>query len=347
MASKGSESGNKDIHMHQASVNGMTAGSNSVLVVGGGVVGCLVALKAAQAGVDVDIIERLPATSDAPRACGYFGAVQHFLNEIGMYELIRDEGFMTRGLCWRTPPKDDGQGGKILGDVIATQPLCAPNDTVLEPGAGLLNLPQANLNKLLLREALKTGHVRIHFNTELVSISRNTGEGVTAVARDAETGAEKQYGAKYLVGTDGSHSATRKALGLPFPGHTWPEHLIATNVLVKNIEETPFHTHFVMDHKYFSISTPLEDPVVGKTTLWRWTLACDPDDTQSDKELLSDQNIYKHYERNMPGPRPLKVQIEARAIYKTHQRLVPTMRRGNCLLAGDAAHCNHVRLPHS
>lgn len=339
--------------IHQNHVEGQEFASHAagslkpIIVVGGGVVGCLTALKLAQAGIDVDIIEILPAPSKAPRACGYFAAVQQFLNELGVYKLIRDQGFMTRGLAWRNLPKGDGQGGKVLGDIVATLPLCARNDTVFEPGAGLLNLPQAPLNKLLLNEALKTGHVQVHFNTELVSIPENDTAGVTVVARDTNTGERKTYMAKYLVGTDGAHSATRKALGLSYPGHTWPERLIATDVLMKNVEDPYFHTHFAMDSKYFSISTPLADPVVGETTLWRFTLAADPHDTRTDDELLSDENIFSHYERNMPGPRPLQVQIQARAVYRTHQRLAPTMRRGNCLLAGDAAHCNHVSKPPS
>ncbi|KIX10187.1 uncharacterized protein Z518_01268 [Rhinocladiella mackenziei CBS 650.93] len=335
-------SGMNGRHVNGKSVDNASPGSfKRVLVVGGGPVGCLAALKLGQAGIDVDIIEKLPATSDAPRACGYFGAVHFFLNEIGMYKLIREQGFMTRGLVWRTMPKDDGKGGKTLGDVIGVQPLCAPDDTVLDVGSGLLNLPQADINKLFLHEALKTGHVRIYFRTELVSILQNTKDGVAILIRDVETGAEKQYQATYLVGADGAHSMARKALGLSFPGHTWPERIIATDVLVKNEPAPIFHTHFVMDRTYYSIATPLEDPVPGKTTLWRYSLASDPNDSRTDEELMSNSNIMSAYERNMHGPRPLQAQIQARAIYRIHQRLVSTMRKGNCLLAGDAAHLNN------
>ncbi|KIW98434.1 uncharacterized protein Z519_00094 [Cladophialophora bantiana CBS 173.52] len=321
-----------------------TRASKAVLIVGGGVVGCLTALKLGQAGVDVDIIEKLPETSNAPRACGYFGAVHHMLNDIGMYNLIRAEGFMTRGLSFRKPPKDDdeGRGGKVLGDIVANLPLCAPNDDLTEPGSALLNLPQAQLNILFLREALKTGHVQIHFNNELTHIKSNDDSGVTVLTYNPISGAQRQFEAKYAVAADGAHSTARKALGLPYPGHTWPERLIATNVMVQNIEETPMHTHFVMHPTFFSISTPLQEPVMGEKTLWRWTLAADPElEKCSDEELLTDEVIYAHYARCMPGPRPLDVDIVARSVYKTHQRLVPTMRKGNVLLAGDAAHCNH------
>ena len=250
---------------------------------------------------------------------------------------------MTRGLQWRKKPTDDGKGGKKFGDTIAIQPLSAPGDTTFEVGTGLLNLPQADLNKLFLREALKTNHVRIHFNTELVSILANENTaGVTVQVRNTETNIERELHATYLVGADGSHSVTRKALGLPFPGHTWPERLIATNVMVHNEFDPMWHTLFVIDPVHYTIATPREDPVTGTTTLWRYTIASAPDDTREDNELLSDENIIGLYENAMAGPRPLQVEIKARTTYKIHQRLVPTMQRGNCLLAGDAAHVNCV-----
>ncbi|KAK4941298.1 hypothetical protein LTR10_018708 [Elasticomyces elasticus] len=313
-----------------------------ILIVGAGAVGCLTAFKLGRAGIDVTVIECLPATSDSPRACGYYGPIQPILNELGLYELIRKEGFMTKGLCWRKKPKDDGKGGKVLGEMIAFQPLSAPDDTTYDVGNGLLNLPQADLNKLLLRAALGTGHVQVHFNTELVSILGNSDEnGVIARVRDVATATERDLRTRYLVGADGARSVTRKSLGLPFPGHTWPERLIATNVVIKNELDPTWHTHYVLDRVHYTIATPLEDPVVGESTLWRYTIAAAPDDTRTDDELITDENILRRYEDVIAGPRPLQVRIQARATYRIHQRLAPTMRRGNCLLVGDAAHINN------
>lgn len=317
--------------------------NSTVLVVGGAVVGFFTALKLGQAGIDVTVIERLSETNDSPRACGYYGAAQVFMDEVGMYELVRKEGFMTRGLCWRKRPVDDGKGGKKLGDVLARQPLCAPDEVKFEVGVGQLNLPQADLNRIVLREALNTGHVKLHFNTELVSILQNSeDDGVIVLVRDVQTNVERKLSATYLVGADGAKSVTRKALGLAFAGHTWPERLIATNVLVKNDILVDLPTWYTMDRVNYTITTPLEEPVLGKTTLWRYTIAADPADTRTDEELISDENILGHYETVMAGPRPLRVQIKARSTYRIHQRLAPTLRRANCLLAGDAAHVNNV-----
>ncbi|EXJ70435.1 uncharacterized protein A1O5_06503 [Cladophialophora psammophila CBS 110553] len=317
----------------------------TVLIIGAGVVGCLTAIKLAQAGIDVQIVERLLETSEAPRACGYFGAVQGFLDELGLYTLIRDQGFMTRGLCWRGLPKDnDSKDGKRFGDIVAVQPLCAPDDTSFPVGSGLLNLTQGQLNKLFVHQALQTGRVRVNFGAEFVSILENSEEnGVTVLARDVDTGVERQYRGKYCIGADGAHSNLRKALGLPFPGHQWPERLLATNVRVPNVEDPVWHTYYYMAEKYWGVATPLEEPVLGEKTLWRYAIAVPPEVTKADDELLSDEYILGIYESRLPGPRPLQAQIEARVLYRIHQRLAPTLRKGNCLLAGDAAHvCNPV-----
>ncbi|KAL2426642.1 hypothetical protein ABEF95_011154 [Exophiala dermatitidis] len=317
-----------DSHVPQANGDGANPSDSKekpVFVIGGGVVGLPAAYHLAEAGVEVEVIEKLSEPPDDPRACGYHAPVQLYLHKIGLYKLIREEGFMVRGMLWRTLPKDNGKDGKRLGDILASQPLAAPDDMELEPGSGILNLTQGKLNRLLLREVLKSG--------------------VTVLTRDTKTGEEKRYRARYAVGADGAHSAVRKGLGLPFPGHTWPERLLATNVMFKN-EAVPFPTHFLLDRKHWSVCMPLEDPLVGQTTLWRWTMAEDPESGWSDDELTSDEYIYKLYERTMPGPRPLEVEIKWRTLYKIHQRLAPTMRKRNILLAGDAAHiCNPIGAP--
>ncbi|PVH72197.1 FAD/NAD(P)-binding domain-containing protein [Cadophora sp. DSE1049] len=72
-----------------------------------------------------------------------------------------------------------------------------------------------------------------------------------------------------------------------------------------------------------------------------YAIGLDAAETRSDEELLKEENIMAGYDYLMPGPRPIKCEIEAKAVYYIHQRLASTIRRGRVLLAGDAAHiCN-------
>ncbi|KAJ5936837.1 hypothetical protein N7466_003287 [Penicillium verhagenii] len=313
----------------------MTKDKLPVLVVGAGPVGCFTAYRLGKAGIPVRIFEKESTIPSNPRAVGYYGATQVVFQESGLYDLIRAEGFMTAGLCWRTLPIDDGKGGKRLGDVIAAQPLCDPKDPVKGCPSGLLNLRQSQLTNLLLQEALKTGYVTIQFNSELSSIQQEDGK----VTIDFEDKDLPSAAGCYLVGADGGRSKTRQLVGMPCLGHTWPERLISTDVVLGNYVDPVFHTCFIIGTKNYTIMTPLTEPVLGEKSLWR--CAIPPEDERSDEELLHDDVIQGFYDEVVSGPRPLSTEISAKAIYRIHQRLVPSMRKGRCVLAGDAAHMNN------
>ncbi|KAJ5693117.1 hypothetical protein N7462_002540 [Penicillium macrosclerotiorum] len=316
----------------------MTKDQPPVLVIGAGPVGCFIAYRLGKAGIPVRIFEKESAIPYSPRAVGYYGATQVAFQDCELYDLVRAEGFMTAGLCWRTLPINDDRGGKRLGDMIAAQPLCDPDDPAKACPSGLLNLRQSELTKLVLQEALKTGNVRVQFNSELSSITE-TENGVTI---DFENKELPLVTGCYLVGADGGRSKTRKLLGLPCLGYTWPERLISTDVVVENDVDPVFHTCYIIGTENYTIMTPLADPVIGAKSLWRCTIAIPPEDQRPDEELLQEDVIRGFYEQVISGPRPLSADITAKTIYRIHQRLVPNMRKGRCVLAGDAAHMNNV-----
>lgn len=216
---------------------------------------------------------------------------------------------MTVGFCWKSLLRDDSTGGETYGDMIAKQPLCALGDTVNFPYlSGLLNLRQSELTKLFLRQALSTGNATVHFSTTLEEIEYGD-RSVTAVARNFLTNVVSRFNGLYIVGADVGKSKTRKILGIPCFGHPWTERLILTNVVLLNQVNPTYNTCFVMD--------------MGE-------------------KLLKEVTFKKFYEQVMVRPRPLDVGIKQRIVYRTHQRLVPTMRRRRCVLEGDSAHLNNL-----
>ena len=316
----------------------------SVIIVGAGPVGLFLAYNLAKTGIEVTVLEREKAINDAPRAVGYYAASALALKDAGLYNKIRKEGFMVKGLCWRKRPVSDREGGKRLGDIIAAQPLVedmSVNDTDIQPGAGLLCLTQAELTRLFYREALATAKVTVHFQNVISGIEEDE-ISITATATNVEQNISNRYAADFLVGADGGRSSTRKMLNIPFPGHTWPERLLATDVMVYNGEDHVYHCHYILHRTNYCVSTPLSPPILGSKSLWRYTIALDPKDTRSDEEVLADDQIEKLYEEILPGRRPLDYQIQRRSVYRIHQRLAPTLRRGRSLLVGDAAHVNNV-----
>ncbi|KAH8694367.1 hypothetical protein BGZ61DRAFT_307931, partial [Ilyonectria robusta] len=93
---------------------------------------------------------------------------------------------------------------------------------------------------------------------------------------------------------------------------------------------------------HFSMAIPLERPVEGETTLWRFSMATDPADASSKEEVLQEANLASLLEHYMVGPRPLQYEVVRKTVYRLHQRLSNTMATGRCALIGDAAHLNNL-----
>src|SRR4030088_2709558 len=71
------------------------------------------------------------------------------------------------------------------------------------------SMSRGELNKLLMTEAERTGRVRIEFQQRLVGY-----EGGRARLRDERSGDEREVAAPVVLGSDGSASALRAALGV-------------------------------------------------------------------------------------------------------------------------------------
>ncbi|KAL6233732.1 hypothetical protein BDW75DRAFT_251828 [Aspergillus navahoensis] len=266
---------------NQPSANGQLP--ESVIVIGAGPVGLMIALKLATAGIAVDVIEKNTKLSHQPRAVGYHGAALAALKRTPVYEEAIKLGFFGKGICWRKPLIEDGEGGMKMGEIIASLPFPSNEETGDGHGNSVLYLPQPQLAQLFYKAALQTAW--------------NTG------------GKLETFEGAFLVGADGGKSATRKILNIPFKGHSWPERIVAIDA--------------------------------GKKTLYRCSVAVDPNDTRTDEELVSESNLMLLLNILAPGPRPLDLRILNASAYRTHQLCASTMRRGRCLLAGDAAHLNN------
>ncbi|KAI0965549.1 FAD/NAD(P)-binding domain-containing protein [Xylaria arbuscula] len=331
-----------------------------VLIAGAGPVGLFTALILGQAGISVTIIEKDSGLSQLPRACMFYPQVQFALDKAKVYnDLIRKGGgFKTTGLDIRLPPLLNSDRGRQCGQLVASFPKedaaeFNPNGPPRAPMNGppaisMLNIPQSQMSQVLMDKAVETGHVRVLFGTELISIEHDgSGEddtGVSIQVKHLASNVESQYKASFLIGADGGKSTTRSLLGIPFPGHTWPEKLVATDVWLHNDDDGPITTTLLMDPVHYTILSPLTRPIRGEVSKWRVTFALNPEEVKikGDEDFLTDEYIAQHYDRVWVGPRPLSHKIDRRATYTVHQRLAANLTKGRCLLVGDAAHVNNV-----
>ncbi|KAI9155765.1 O-methyltransferase sol2 [Paramyrothecium foliicola] len=237
----------------------------------------------------------------------------------------RGGGFRTTGLDIRLPPVPGNDGDKKPGSLVAQFPKeeaakFNPRGPPRAPMKGtaaisILNIPQSQMCKILMDEAISTGHIKVLFSNEISSIENyGTGGGakkVSITVRDHASHADRQYTASFLVGADGNG---------------------------------PITTTLLMDPLHYTILSPLTPPVRGQVSQWRVTFALNPEDvrTKTDQEFLKEEHIAQHYDRVWVGSRPVSYKIDRRATYTVHQRLAANLKKGRCLLAGDAAHINNV-----
>ena len=73
---------------------------SQVLVVGGGSVGPFVALRLAQAGVSVTVLEAEKQVSTAPRAMAFHPPTIDELDRVGILEDCLEEGLKGGDICW-------------------------------------------------------------------------------------------------------------------------------------------------------------------------------------------------------------------------------------------------------
>jgi 3-(3-hydroxy-phenyl)propionate hydroxylase len=128
----------------------------------------------------------------------------------------------------------------------------------------------------------------------------------------------------------------RKALGIDFEGYTHPERFL---VLTTTLESASVYDQ--CSRNWFS--DPDEWCALFKVAgedgrgLWRVLFPTRPD--EADNQALDGGAIEGRLQKFIPrnGPYP----IVHRNIYRVHQRIATTFRKGHAFLAGDAAHVNN------
>jgi 2-polyprenyl-6-methoxyphenol hydroxylase-like FAD-dependent oxidoreductase len=188
-----------------------------VIIVGAGPSGLLLALLLARAGITVQLVEQTKELDKSPRATHYAAPAIHELRRAGVLDEVRAEGFCPRGVCWR---KLDGT--RIAGLSNASED---------EDPDTMTCLPLNRLGAILYEHVQKQPLATISFDHKVVGIGQDEEQAWI----DVETPeGNKRLSAPYIVGCDGANSQIRRSLfgDWEFPGRTWDEQIVATNVRI-------------------------------------------------------------------------------------------------------------------
>lgn len=289
-----------------------------ILVAGGGPVGVVVALAAAQAGFAVTVLETEAAVQTAPRAATTHPSTLDMIERLGLLDRFIAEGLVARHFQFWDK---------------TTRTLVAEFDhDVLASETKFPFVVQTEQHKLAIMafDALKAfDDVDIHFS-ETVSSFEQDGAGVTVTTVSGRT-----HRGDWLVGADGGRSTVRKLLNIDFEGYTFPERFLVLTVLddFEQLMGCKYRCYFADPAEWSNLFKVSGDDYKG-----RWRMVS-PAGDESDDKLLSEELSQARLNRLLPQAKPYA--ITHHNIYRVHQRVAAKFRGGRVVLAGDAAHVNN------
>jgi len=241
--------------------------SSQVVVCGAGPVGLSAALRFAQKGLEVTILESGETLNNSPRACAYFSSVLEGIDALspGLLDEFRGIANPAESIGFYSPDIDWRVG------VGAPPPQAGPYAQPLQVG-------QEEVGALLLKHLEAFDKVQVLWSTELVALD-DTGDSVTLTLETA-TGPQTMT-CDWLVGADGANSAVRRFSGIGFDGHTWPVRLFATNVDFDFTKTGHFGANFRFHPDSYAVIVR-----VNKSGVWRIAFGEDgslPDDGATDR----------------------------------------------------------------
>src|SRR5271170_3248443 len=165
--------------------------------------------------INVTLVDMASELDTKPRATHYASTDVRELSRAGVLDDVRELGFTPSGTCWR----------KLDGTYLAGLQNAVVQDDPLRPTC----LPLNRLGRVIYDHLLKRPTATVLWSHELIAMEQD--ENAARVTCKTPEG-EVTFEADYVVGCDGANSKVRRLLfgDWEFPGKTWAEQIVATNV---------------------------------------------------------------------------------------------------------------------
>jgi 3-(3-hydroxy-phenyl)propionate hydroxylase len=293
------------------------ATTERILIAGAGPVGLTAAAGLVRAGIPVTVLEAGSGLSEESRASTFHPPTLDMLDELGAASALIAQGLKAPRLQYRS--KRHGVLGQFDFGAIA--------DLTGHPYR--LQAEQWKLTRILLDQLRGQPGFEIMFDARVQQLEQD-GAGVTVTVERG--GRAETLTGRWLIGADGARSDVRHSLGIAFDGFTWPERFLVIS--------TPFDFRAV-------IPDLVEVTYVADPQRWHFLLQIPGlcrvmfpvGAEESDEQATSSDFVQALMATIVPGI--ARYEVAHVTLYKVHQRVAATFRRGRAFLVGDAAHINN------
>jgi 3-(3-hydroxy-phenyl)propionate hydroxylase len=292
-----------------------------IVVIGGGPVGAVTALAAAQRGFPVTLIEASEEADENPRAATFHPSTIEMVASLGFLDEFIAVGLVARYFDYWDKPE--------LSLVARMDHEVLSGDT---PYPFVVQTEQHKLVNLCLTRLKAMAEVDLLLGWNVVSVEQDDGGVTVAAERDGE---KTVVAGAFAVGADGARSTVRKALDIEFEGYTWPEQflVITTKNDYADIIGCSYRSYFADPDEWVNLFKVAGNDMTGQ---WR-TVFANPEG-QAIEDALRDESVIAHLRPLLRGQEP---EVVHKKVYSVHQRVAAKFRAGRVLLAGDAAHANN------
>ena len=313
----------------------------SVLIIGGGPCGLMLANELGRRNISVLLINEKPSTAFNPQANATQARTMEHFRRLGFADEVRALGLPA------DYPTDIAYFTRYAGYELARFSL--PSSGVAKSRIQTLTgswsaaeLPhrvsQKWVEKVLYEHALACDSNTICFNHRLLSFEQKP-DGITAVIEDIENGITFKTEADYLVGADGARSLVRQSLGI---------HYLGDGGAVREFMGGRMHAMYIRVPDFYTVSghAPAWMNVTFNRDRRAFMAAVDGKSefafhtqlqADEDEATLSDADATDMFQAAMGVQ--VDIEILSRGTWRAGFTLVAErMQSGRIFLGGDAAH---------